>query len=85
MIDLTDIKYVKGLQSNLRVTFDSPQGKETMLFIETIGGWYPSILDSMETNEIIARDANRRLIGTIKSILNLTAEQIVFLARQKEE
>ena len=80
MIDLGDIEYVKGLKSNLHTTFDSPQGKEVMLFIEVLGGWYPRVGDSMETNDIIARDANRRLIGTIKSIMNLSAEQIVALA-----
>lgn len=80
MIDLTDINYVKSLKSNIHATFDSPQGKEVMTFIEVVGGWYPRVGDSMETNDIISRDANRRLIGTIKSILNLSAEQIVKLA-----
>ena len=80
MIDLKDINYVKGLKSNLHATFESPQGKEVMQFIEVVGGWYPRVGDSMETNDIIARDANRRLIGTLKSIMNLSAEQITRLA-----
>lgn len=84
MIDLTDINYVKGLQSNLRILFESPQGKEVMNFIELIGSWTPNITDPMDTNSIIARDANRRLIGTIKTLLTATPEQIIALATKEE-
>ena len=82
-MSMTDIKYVSGLKSNLHATFDSPQGKEAMKFMEKIGSWYPNIMDSNETNDIIARDATRRLLGTIKTILELSADQIVTLARQQ--
>jgi hypothetical protein len=82
--NLTDIRYVKDLQNSLRI-FDSEQGKEVMKFLESIGGWTPNIFDSMETNAVIARDANRRLIGTLKSIMSLTPEQIVALANQQKE
>lgn len=68
-----------GLRSNIIATFDSPQGKETMRYIEKIGSWYPRMDDSMETNDIIARDANRRLIATLKTIMQLTPQQIVAL------
>ncbi len=84
MNNLTDIRYVKDLQNSLRI-FDSEQGKEVMKFLESIGGWTPNIFDSMETNAVIARDANRRLIGTLKSIMSLTPEQIVALANQQKE
>ena len=67
---------IAALKSNIHVTFDSPQGKETMKFIEKIGSWYPNMLDTSETNEVIARDANRRLIGTLKTIMQLTSEQL---------
>ena len=82
MIDLSDIESVRALKSNLHATFDSPQGQETMRFIEAIGGWTPKITDSMDTNEIVARDANRRLIGTIKTILELSPQQIVLLSER---
>jgi len=84
MTDLTDIDQVKALKSNIHATFDSPQGKEVMKFIEQIGTWTPSIFETMDTNEIIARDANRRLIGTIKTLLDLSAEQIVYLSKKME-
>ncbi len=83
MINMQSIDEVRALKSNLHATFDSPQGKEAMNFMREIGGWFPSVFDSMETNAIIARDANRRLLGTVRTILDLTPEQIVALA-QKE-
>lgn len=69
----------QALKANVHATFESPQGKEVMKYLEKIGSWYPTIYDSGDTNEIIARDANRRLIGTLKSIMNLTADQIAQL------
>ena len=82
-MNLSDRDYVVGLKSNLHATFGSPQGKEAMLFMEKIGGWTPSILDTNDTNDIIARDANRRLLGTIKTILELSPDQIVALATKE--
>jgi hypothetical protein len=77
-----NLEDAKVLKNNVHMTFETPQGKETMKFLEKIGGWIPSIYDSGDTNEIIARDANRRLIGTLKSIMNLTAEQLVTLTQE---
>jgi hypothetical protein len=82
MIDLTDKETVAALKGNLHACFDSPQGKEAMKFIEQVGSWHPTIMDSMDTNAIVARDANRRLIGTIKTMLDLSVEQIVQLSSQ---
>ena len=77
------IDEAKVLKQNIHATFETPSGKETMKFLEKIGGWTPSIYDSGDTNEIIARDANRRLIGTIKTIMELTSEQIVTLTSKE--
>lgn len=82
MRDLKDIDQVKGLQSNLRATFDTEHGKEVMKFMEEIGSWFPTVYDSNETNAIIARDANRKLIGTLKTLLQIKPEQVVALAQQ---
>lgn len=76
---------VKGLKSNLHATFDTPQGKEVMKFMMKLGSWYPNEFDSMETNAIISRDANRRLLGTIRTVLELSPEQVVTLANKKED
>lgn len=85
MIDLKNIDDVKTLQSNLRAAFGSPQGQEAMKFMEQIGGWYPTMLDSEDTNAIISRDANRRLLGTLKTLMDLQPEQVVGLAIQTED
>ena len=66
----------------MHATFDSPQGKEVMRYIEQIGHWFPTVYDTGDTNEIIARDANRRLVGTLKSILTITPQQLVALTEE---
>ena len=76
---LDTIDQIKGVQSNLIAVFGTPQGQEVMGYLEDIGSWYPKMDDSGETNEIIARDANRRLLGTIKTLLKLTPEQVMAL------
>jgi len=74
---------VKALKNNVHLTFDTAHGKEVLAFIKKIGRYTATVYDSSETNDIIARDANRRLIQTIESIMTLNAEQI--LALQQEE
>ena len=74
-----NLEQARVLKQNVCATFDSPQGKETMKFIEEIGSWYPHLKDLNDTNSIVARDANRKLIATLKTISNLTPEQIVYL------
>ena len=74
------IDEARALKSNVHATFESPSGKEVMKYLEKIGSWYPTVSDSNDTNDIIARDANRRLLGTIKTILILSPEQINLLS-----
>ncbi len=85
MINMTNKHDVRAMKANLHAVFDGPQGQQAMGFLEQIGGWTPNMYDSGETNEIIARDANRRLIGTIKTILTLSPEQIVAMVKNSEE
>ena len=73
------IDEARALKINVHSTFDTAHGKEVMNYLEKIGHWYPTKYDSGETNDIVARDANRRLIGTLKTIMNITAEQMVAL------
>lgn len=77
------IDEARSLKSNIHATFESEHGKETMKFMEKIGAWFPTVYDSGDTNEIIARDANRRLIGTIKTIMTLNADQISQLTKEE--
>lgn len=84
MIDMSDVKAVKSLKQDMHLVFDTDQGQDVLKFMKEISGWYPTVWDSMETNAIIARDANRKLLGTIMTILDLSPEQIVALANKGE-
>jgi len=83
MNKLTDIGYVRGLQKNLRVSLESPQGKETMIFLEEICGWYD--FQAISTEPILIGHGKRQVLATIKTLLKYSPEQIVTLAKQKEE
>lgn len=78
MIDLTNIKDVKGLQSNLHAVFDGPAGKEAMKFLEHICGWY----DFAETDPDVICNLNgrRQVLATIKTLLEHPAEQVKLVA-----
>lgn len=81
MTDLTNINDVKGLQSNLRATLDTPQGKEVMKYLEELCGWY----DFSETDEtiILIKTGRRQMLATLKTLLECTPEQVVAVS-QKE-
>lgn len=78
MIDLSRLNQVKDLQSNLRATLESGSGKEVMLFLEQICGWY----DFQETDpdRILIAHGKRQVLATIKTLMKVPAEQIVALA-----
>lgn len=83
MIKLDRIEDVKALQSDLRASFDTNSGKEVMAFLEGICGWY----DFKETDRdrILIAHGKRQVIATIKSLLKLSAEQVVALAKEREQ
>lgn len=80
-----DIDEIKALKGNMHATFDSPQGKEVLKYLEKICMWYPTIHDPIDTNSIVSRDAQRRIYGTIQTILNCSAEQLAELERRNNE
>jgi len=81
MIDLKNRDDVAGLQSNLRASLDTPQGKEVVKFLEEICGWYD--FAESEPNMILIKHGKRQVLATIKTLLKLNPEQIVALS-QKE-
>jgi len=85
MNKLTNREYVKALQSNLHTMFDSPQGKEVMSFLENACGWYQSIFDVTNRDVCLINDGKRQVLATIKTLLKLTPEQIIAMAKKKEE
>ena len=81
---LTDLDEVKALQSNLRASLETPQGKEVMRFLEEACGWYESIFDPMNRDMILINAGKREVVATLKTLLKLDASQVVELAKQKE-
>lgn len=79
---LTDLDYVKTLKGNLRATLDTEAGKEVVKFLETLCGWYD--FSATETNQILIAHGKRQILATIKTLLELSPEQIVALAIEKE-
>jgi hypothetical protein len=84
MINLKNIDEVKALQSNLRATFESPQGKEVMKFLEEACGWYESIFDPVNKDLILINAGKREVVATLKTLLRLDPEAIMLLAKEKE-
>ena len=81
MIDLKNLDDVRMLQSNLRSSLDTPQGKEVVLFLEEICGWY----DFSETDPdmILIKHGKRQVLATIKTLLKLNPDQIVALTEKE--
>lgn len=84
-MNMTDYKYVSGLKSNAHAVFDTPQGKELMKFLEISCGWYHSVFNPQDPNMTLIQDGKRQVVATIKTLLELSPEQIVQLAKAKEE
>ena len=82
MVNLTDLDYVKGLQSNLHVVFDGETGKEVMEFLEVACSWYESVFDPINKDRILINAGKREVVATIKTLLRLPPEEIVSLAKQ---
>lgn len=82
MTNLKDTGEVKALQSNLRASLDTPQGKEVIAFLEQICGWY----DFYETdpNMILIKHGKRAVLATIKTLLEYNPDQIVAIAKKEE-
>lgn len=75
MIDLTKIDHVRILQTEMRVSLDSPSGKEVMKFLEQICGWYD--FKETRTNELLIQSGKRQILATLKTLLRCTPEQVV--------
>ena len=78
MINLQNIEDVKVLQAHLRSSLDTPQGKEVMVFLEEICGWYD--FSETEPNKILMAHGKRQVLATLKTLLRLNAEDVSSLA-----
>jgi len=82
---MTDIDYVSMLKSSMHTLFDSPQGKDVMKFLELSCCWYKSVWDPSNPDMTLINDGKRQVIATIKTILELSPQQIVAIAEKAEE
>ena len=82
MINLQNIEAVRMLQSNLRASLGTAQGKEVISWLEEICGWYD--FSEVDPNMILIKHGKRQVLATIKTLLKLNPEQIVELTLEKE-
>jgi hypothetical protein len=85
MIDLTNERAVKAIQSDMRTVFETPQGKGVMEFLEEACGWYESVFDPDNKDRILLNAGRREVVATIKTFLHHPPERIVAMALQKEQ
>ena len=83
MTSLKDIDYVKALQGSMRKSFGDASGLEIMKFLEELCGWYD--FNATQTEQILNQNGKRQILATIKTLLELPAEQIVAIANLKEQ
>lgn len=81
MINLSKIEDVQVLQSNLRASMDTPQGKEVIAFLEQICGWYD--FSETDRNLILINHGKRQVLASIKTLLKCNPEQIVQLTKEE--
>ena len=83
MINLTKTGEVKTVQSNLRAAFGTSPGIEVMKFLEQICGWYD--FHETDPNSILVAHGKRQVLASIKTLIDLSAEQVQAVAKQNEE
>ena len=81
LYNLSSIEDVKSIQSELRVVFESPSGKQVMKFLEGLCGWYD--FKEMQTEPILIQHGGRRILATIKTLLELNPEQVVAITKEQ--
>lgn len=80
MIDLSKIEDVRMLQADLRASLGTTHGQAVIKFLEQPGmcGWYD--FSETDPNQILIKHGKRQILATIKTLLELTPDQIVALA-----
>ena len=79
MIDLTSLSDVKQLQTSMRASIGNEHGKDFMIFMEQLCGWYD--MSQTDTNQILISHGKRQVLATIKTLLERTPEQIVAITQ----
>lgn len=84
-MNLQDVNAVKALIGDVRTVFETPQGKNVMKFLEQACGWYESIFDPVNKDIILINAGKREVVATLKTLLQSSPEQIVAMAKTKEQ
>ena len=79
-IDFTDLDYVKALQSDLRTDV----GKRFVEFLDEACGYDQSIFEPTDRDLCLINDGKRQVAATCHTLLKLSPEDFVRLAKQKE-
>ena len=82
MINLKSVNDFKLLKQDIEFVFNGPQGENVMEFLEVICDWFPLAGDSIVTNAIVARDARRQVLATIKTFINKSPETLQRLGQE---
>lgn len=83
MTNLQNLDEVKALQSNLRASLDTPQGHEVIAFLEQVCGWYD--FAATDPDLILIGHGKRQVLATLKTLLKLSAEEIVVTVSNQGE
>lgn len=79
-----EINDIKALKANVHATFDTPQGKEVMRFLEKSCCWYQSVWVPGQAELTLINDGKRQVLATIKTILECSPDQISAIINQAE-
>ncbi len=80
MTNLSDPKEVKTIQDSLKHV--PVWHKDNMEFFEQICGWYDFQED--DPTQILINHGKRQVLATLKTLLELTPEQVALISQQRE-
>jgi len=83
-MNLANREEAAAIKSNMHATFDSPQGKEVMTFLEQTCCWYQSCLVPGSSDHTLINDGKRQVLATIKTILKCSPDEISALINSAE-
>jgi len=81
MIDLQNVDDVRTLQSNLKASLETDAGKEVIMWLEEVCGWYD--FTEQDPNTILIKHGKRQVLATLKTLIKLQPEQVVALSQQE--
>lgn len=84
-VNLTDIKYVKQLKSDLEQAFLQERGERLTEYLEELVGYHRSVYDPQSTELTLINDGKRQVLATIKTVMRLSPTEVVAYYKRMEE